>query len=426
MPTPLAGTEILVKGAQFGLLTDAAGNRLGVPDATSNAALIEIPGAVFNQSTDTASLFVTVDGTYQGSWTATADGEIQLVVRDYADDAIDGAASSPRVTVAAGAVLSLVLDRPTDLATLVLMVDDDGDGTVDRTIPFRPPVTGTPAADHIAPVSQVVLQRSFAANGDEMVTVTLSATDQGGSGVDRIEYALDASDTSGVYGAPFTVPAQGNLIVRAFDGAGNVESPYQVLPLSIDPFTCYRIKPAAKFAPVAGVSLVDRFRSATVDVRKSKSLCTPTSVAGDDPSAPDHADHLHGYQIKGPKFRPVAGQTVANRFGTLVVDAKKPDRLLVPTAKSLTDPPSAPTAPAVDHFQCYKAQVAAGRPKFVPVTGVTVADQFGTRVVDVTKPRRLCNPTDQSGGEPGAETHADHLMCYQVKPAATFLSLIHI
>ena len=168
------------------------------------------------------------------------------------------------------------------------------------------------------------------------------------------------------------------------------------------------------------MSLVDRFGSTTVDVRKSKSLCTPTSVAGAAPSAPGDADHLHGYQMKGPKFRPVSGQTVANRFGTLVVDAKKPDRLLVPTAKSLSDPPQAPTAPAVDHFQCYKAQVAAGQPKFLPVTGVTVEDQFGARVVDVTKPRRLCNPTDQSGGEPGAETHADHLMCYQVRPAATF------
>jgi hypothetical protein len=342
------------------------------------------------------------------------------VARDYADDAIAAVASSPRIAVVAGAVLTLVFDLPTDVAALAVAVDDDGDGTVDRTVPFGPAVAGPGAADRTPPVSQVTLQRSFDASGAEMVTVTISATDQGGSGVDRIEYALDASATSGVYGGPFTAPATGNLIVRAFDGAGNVEAPYQVLPLGTDAFTCYRIKASSKFVPVPGVALVDRFGSTSVEVRKSKSLCAPTSVDGGDPSAPSHPDHLEGYQIKGPKFRPDTNQTVANRFGTLVVDAKKPARVLVPTAKSLSDAPTAPSDPAVDHFQCYKASVAKGQPKFVPVTGVALVDQVGARTVDVTKPRRLCNPADQSGGEPGAEGHVDHLMCYQVKLAASF------
>jgi hypothetical protein len=59
VPSLLSGTEILVKGAQYGLVTDGVGNRLGVPDATAGVALMEIPGAAFNQATDTASSFVT-------------------------------------------------------------------------------------------------------------------------------------------------------------------------------------------------------------------------------------------------------------------------------------------------------------------------------------------------------------------------------
>src|SRR4029079_16630534 len=255
-------------------------------------------------------------------------------------------------------------------------VDDNGDGTVDRTITFRPPVAGTAAADLTPPVSQVTLQESFDPSGSQMVTVTIAATDQGGSGVDRIEYALDASDTSGVYVAPITVTATGNLIVRAFDGAGNVEAPYQILPLTTDHFTCYRVRPSARFGIVPSVSLVDQFGSTTIEVKKLKSLCTPTSENASDPSAPAHPDHLNGYQIKAPKFRSILNQRIVNQFGTILVDVKKPDRLLVPSAKSLSVVPPAPTVSAVDHFQCYKAQISKGQPKFVPITGVTLEDQF--------------------------------------------------
>lgn len=31
------------------------------------------------------------------------------------------------------------------------------------------------------------------------------------------------------------------------------------------------------------------------------------------------------------------------------------------------------------------------------------------------KPYRLCAPVDKDGETPGAETHADHLLCYKTK-----------
>src|SRR6185369_13004606 len=36
-------------------------------------------------------------------------------------------------------------------------------------------------------------------------------------------------------------------------------------------------------------------------------------------------------------------------------------------------------------------------------------------IVQVKKPSRLCVPVNKNNEEPGAETHADHLLCYQVK-----------
>src|SRR5207253_5882991 len=78
-PGALAGTEILVNGPVYGLISDTNGNRLGTPDAGSEVELNEIPGAVFNRTTDSGSYFVTLDGSYQSSWTATADGQVQLL-----------------------------------------------------------------------------------------------------------------------------------------------------------------------------------------------------------------------------------------------------------------------------------------------------------------------------------------------------------
>jgi pimeloyl-ACP methyl ester carboxylesterase len=234
-PSLLAGTELLVKGPVYGLLVDGDGNRLGTPEATSDVALLEVPGAAFNLADGNASSFVTLDGLYRGSWTATADGWAQLVVRTYTDDVIDGSASTPPIQVRPGAVLSLSLSRPTALSLLGVDVDDDGDGTVDRTILFGEPLGSDAAADVMPPVSRVSIENVVdAATQTRLARVRISATDEGGSGVDRIEYAFDATDTGGVYADTLTVPADGHVIVRAIDRAGNIEAPYQVVRLAVD------------------------------------------------------------------------------------------------------------------------------------------------------------------------------------------------
>ena len=47
--------------------------------------------------------------------------------------------------------------------------------------------------------------------------------------------------------------------------------------------------------------------------------------------------------------------------------------------------------------------------------GVTLQDQFGSMTVLVKKLAFLCNPVDKNGEDSTAPTHANHLMCYQVK-----------
>jgi len=185
-----------------------------------------------------------------------------------------------------------------------------------------------------------------------------------------------------------------------------------------DDFTCYAargVSGAARFAPISGVQVVDEQRTAIATVKRPRHLCAPASVNGGTPGAPSHPDHLEDYQIKTqPGFVKRTGVQVIDDFGTLTLDLVKPATLQVPSAKSHTAPPSGPAAPAVDHFACYQVKITKGTAKFARRTA-TVADQFGTRTLELKKPRRVCYPADKNGEEPGAETHPDILVCYQAK-----------
>ena len=171
---------------------------------------------------------------------------------------------------------------------------------------------------------------------------------------------------------------------------------------------------ADRFAPLAGVALVDQFGSGTIDVKRPASLCLPTNVAGGEPTAPSHAAHLESYLIKGPNDPPQTHVKIVNDFGTIFVDAYRADRLLVPTTKSLVATPPLLPSPVVDHFECYKSKVTKDTPKF-DATQVLLADQFGTQAVAVKKPSRLCTPVDVNGADPGAPSHPDDLLCYRIK-----------
>jgi hypothetical protein len=92
-------------------------------------------------------------------------------------------------------------------------------------------------------------------------------------------------------------------------------------------------------------------------------------------------------------------QTVVNQFGTTVVDVSRPSFLLVPASKSLVSNPPPLAGPTVDHFQCYKVKRSRGTPKFTKIVGVTGADQFGSYTLDLLKPRYLCAPPTGGGSD---------------------------
>ena len=180
-------------------------------------------------------------------------------------------------------------------------------------------------------------------------------------------------------------------------------------PPDLDHFQCYE----SHRPPLnrKNVSVDDQFGASTVVVKRAKRLCAPANKNDEDPDAVDAEGHLTAYTIKqtSPHFDGVPDITVVNQFGTTAVDLYRPERLLVPTSKSLTSPPG-PLTEALDHFKCYRVRGARFRRK-----GVTVETQFGPATVDIKQPRHLCAPADKNDEDPGAETHALHLMCYQVR-----------
>ena len=226
------------------------------------------------------------------------------------------------------------------------------------------------------------------------------------------------------------VAHQGRGVVLGLVPQGLIAEAVAQSPPPLDHFQCYQSKEASefpRFTPITNVTTVDPFGSWLFDALKPVDICTPANVNGSDGTAPTHPEHLETYQIKRvpgtAKFMKVLNQHVVDHFGGLTVDVLKPEKLMLPTAKSVSGPPSPPTSPVTDHFTCYKIRISPGASKFIPVLSATIADQFGGLTVDIVKPRSLCVATNKEDEEPGAETHAEHLICYKAKLRSTFIPI---
>jgi hypothetical protein len=192
-----------------------------------------------------------------------------------------------------------------------------------------------------------------------------------------------------------------------------------------DHFLCYKAaitKGTAKFTPVSPVNLTDGFQPVTFAISKPTLICDPADNQGDGIVNP--AIDLESYKIKAssgsPKHTPQT-ITVVNEINPtgLVIDTKKADLLLVPTAVDQSSVPPAPSPAShdVDLYKCYTVKLSAGQPKFPAGIQRTLGAQFTTpaRLFDVKKPKHLCVPVSQNGSVIKRAT--GYQMCYQVKPA---------
>jgi len=181
---------------------------------------------------------------------------------------------------------------------------------------------------------------------------------------------------------------------------------------------CYearRTKDTPKFVPIS-VSLQDQFNSASSTVKFQRQLCNPSSVDGAFAPGIDQTAHLTCYGTKDqsvtPKFKHVDVQ-VTNVFGTQQLTLSKPFRLCVPSEKGIVPAAPTPSSLQIDHYRCYKANFKKGF-TFTPPTGVSIADQFESTTADVRPGNRLifCNPVSKNGAP--ILDPATHLTCFRL------------
>jgi hypothetical protein len=116
--------------------------------------------------------------------------------------------------------------------------------------------------------------------------------------------------------------------------------------------------------------------------------------------------HLECYKLSQPSVAHTV--TVANQFGTQTLTLTKARALCVPSAAD-----GVPVTGTVDHFKCYKA--SRGTPRFVRRT-VGLADAFETKSTLVVKPDSVCTAVDKNGE--GVHDGTAALACYRIKDVA--------
>jgi peptidoglycan/xylan/chitin deacetylase (PgdA/CDA1 family) len=160
------------------------------------------------------------------------------------------------------------------------------------------------------------------------VSVTLAATDVGGSGVSQIRYTTDGSDptaTSGsVYGGAFSVAATTTVKFRAFDNAGNVEAVNTQLIRVDTTAPTVSLTAPADGATVAGtVSLtadaaddtsLDRVEFLVDGQLVATDASAPYSFGWDSSTVPDGAHVLRARAVDG------AGNVTTSSAATVTVN----------------------------------------------------------------------------------------------------------
>src|SRR5262245_44688941 len=164
--------------------------------------------------------------------------------------------------------------------------------------------------------------------------------------------------------------------------------------------------------PPTTVTAQDQFGTHPLTLGFPQRLCAPADKNGG--GILDPVQHLVGYSLLRSPFTKQTNLSIANQFGTIRLDLTRRDLLMVPTAKSLTVTPPVLPPPTIDHFDCYRTKRAHGAPKFIK-TDVTVTDQFETVNLKLVVPFRLCVPANKNGEDPTAPSHPGLLLCYKTR-----------
>ncbi|GGK65432.1 hypothetical protein Sme01_24330 [Sphaerisporangium melleum] len=238
----LTGTEIMIRGPVNLLLTDAAGRRTGFTDPSTEIELEDIPGSTYGAGTGPykhISAFLT-QGKAKATITATDFGYVYVRLRSYVNGVITSTIPYAPILIATGDHITLNGEGVTVPVSRVSVTPCDAGCPAEDPLPT---VTGSAADDETPPNTTVTLDYDQL-DGRKRVHIDAGATDSGGAGVERIEWAIESSDPDEPtqyqkYGLPFYwmkptgSTATWTLHLRSIDKAGNIDGSYLKTPLNL-------------------------------------------------------------------------------------------------------------------------------------------------------------------------------------------------
>jgi hypothetical protein len=251
------------------------------------------------------------------------------------------------------------------------------------------------------------------------VPYTVSAVDVGRAGcppqqIRAVSY-YDEGFSKQQAGAVDVFPA--NASIPICNPVGNVGFPH---------FMCYEVDDRP-FPDMTGpITVEDQFGVGSAPVGRFKRICNPADKIVGLETFPGRGfpDHLAEYEYDPESFDTSGGLgrlpvtvRVNNQFGEFLLEVVKPDRIMIPSGKTLDGTFRGPVG-AIDHFQCFTVRGGA----FL-LPGVRVVDQFttglplGQLLVNVKSPVRLCAPADKNDEgfvDPDGK-EGTHLLCYDVR-----------
>lgn len=114
----------------------------------------------------------------------------------------------------------------------------------------------------------------------------------------------------------------------------------------LDHFQCYKVKRSrgsAKFQKRT-VTISNQFETTTLEVTKPFRLCAPANKNGEDPTAPEHPDHLLCYKVRSAKFKG-GPHTILNQFEDQTANVIARRELCLPSLKN--PPPTTTTSTSI-------------------------------------------------------------------------------
>jgi hypothetical protein len=153
-----------------------------------------------------------------------------------------------------------------------------------------PPVSATPTADNTPPVTAVSFDGQMGGSSGAYssdVVVTLSAADNGGSGIARTEYSLGSSSWT-PYTGPFTINNDGRTTIfyRSVDNSGNIEATNTAMVNIVRPTpTPFAVSantvtatPTAVTVTATPVPATPTPNTATADIKQSRVPCVVFAI----------------------------------------------------------------------------------------------------------------------------------------------------